>query len=133
MDVELDVKVENKLILEKRGLSVYNHFTGGAHIISHGSSFDLPLRSVDENDYLHIAAFSGPGDLKNDCLINLPSWLDFEFSLEGKVSMSHWDDTISLKIPAGPPTWQLKVTRTGSGAFHRGQVHITVMDGARAS
>jgi hypothetical protein len=120
-----NVTIENKLIPERRDINVYHHSTSSAHIISYNNSFTLPLRSAGDDDYLHISAVRGPGRLKNDCLIDLPSWADFEFSSEGKVTVIHWDDRTLLKIPPGPPSWQLKITRP-AGVTGKQKDKITV-------
>ena len=114
MSIEADIKVENKFITEKRDINIYHHSTGSAHIISQNSSITLPLREVGQDDYLHISVVSGPGDLEYDCWIDLPSRLDFQFSSAGNVTtfaFTHSGDRALLKIPPGPPTWQLKLTR----------------------
>jgi hypothetical protein len=110
---DVSITVENKLINEKRDINVYHHSTRSAHIISYNSSITLPLRTVGEDDYLHISVVSGPGNLWKDCLIGLPSWANFEFATEAKITLTHSNDTkrTLLKIPPGPPTWQLKMTR----------------------
>ncbi|MCP5107906.1 MAG: hypothetical protein GY950_31245 [bacterium] len=110
MPEQIDITVENKLEKEKRGLNVYHHSSRGAHLISYNSSVTLPLRSIEAEDYLHISVVRGPGDLRKNCLIDLPSWADFEFSSEGKVTLNHSGDRTLLKIPPGPATWQLKLT-----------------------
>jgi hypothetical protein len=106
-----DITVENKLVKDKRGINVYHHSTRSAHLISHNSSITLPLGDVGKDDYLHISLVSGPGNLWKDCVINLPSWADFEFSSEGKMTLTHRGYRTILTIPPGPPTWQLKITR----------------------
>lgn len=105
------ITVENKFRKEKRDINVYNQATKGAHIISYNSSVTLPLQSDEEGDYLHISLVSGPGNLWDDCLIDIPLRFDFEFSTEGKVTVKHRGDRLILNIPPGPPTWQLKMTR----------------------
>jgi hypothetical protein len=107
----ITITMENKLKKEKRDLNVYHQSTRSAHIISHNSSITLPLRTVEEGDFLHISVVSGPGHLWQNCLIDLPSWADFEFSSEGKVTLIHSGDRTLLLIPPGPPTWELKMER----------------------
>jgi hypothetical protein len=107
----ITVTVQNKLKKEKRDLNVYHQSTRSAHIISHNSSITLPLRTIGEDDFLHISVVSGPGNLWQNCLIDLPSWANFEFSSEGKVTFTHSSDRTLLKIPPGPPKWELKMTR----------------------
>ena len=106
-----DITVENKLVKDKRGINVYHHSTRSAHLISHNSSITLPLGTVGKDDYLHISLVSGPGNLWKDCVINVPSWADFEFSSDGKITLAHRGERTILTIPPGPPTWQLKITR----------------------
>ena len=100
--------------MEKRDINIYHHSIGSAHIISQNSSITLPLREVGQGDYLHLSVVSGPGDLQYDCWVDLPSRLDFQFSSAGNVTgfaFTHSGDRSLLKIPPGPPTWQLKLTR----------------------
>jgi hypothetical protein len=128
MSGEYDITVENKLIKEKRDINVYHQSTRSAHIISRSSSITLPLKPVKEDDYLHISVVSGPGHLWKDCWIDLPSWMNFEFTLEGKGVINHWGDRTLLKIPPGPPTWQLKMTRPNLDTRMQTLVHITISD-----
>jgi hypothetical protein len=114
MPEEFNIKVENKLIEERRYINVYHQSTRSAHLISYNSSITLPLGTVEENDYLYISAVRSHGNLWKACLINVPSWADFEFSSDGTVALahSHHDDRTILKISPGPPTWQLKMTHS---------------------
>lgn len=116
MTKDIKLTVENKLVMEKRDLNVYHHFSRSAHMISHNSSITLPLRPAFEDDYLHISVVSGPGRLENKSVLNLPSWVDFEFSAVGNVTVIHSGDRTVLKIPPGPPVWQLKMTRSSTAA-----------------
>ncbi len=112
MPKEIIITIENRLILEEREMNIYHHATKGAHMISHDSSIKLPLRLGHENDYLHLSVVSGPGKLKYRSRIELPAWADFEFSSQGNVSVVHSGNRILVKIPPGPPDWQLKVTQS---------------------
>jgi hypothetical protein len=122
-----NITVENKLILEKRAISVYHHASRGAHLISHNGSVMIPLKPDVEEDYLHISVITGPGRLRNDCLLDIPAVLDFEFAGEGKVVVIHKGGRVLVQIPAGPPVWQLKLTRpmeqygggSSTGSSHR--------------
>jgi hypothetical protein len=109
---EINITIENKLVMEKRDMNVYHHFTRSAHMISHDSSITLPLRPGIEDDYLYISIVSGPGRLEGNCIVNLPSWVDFELSSAGDATTAHSGDRTLLKIPPGPPKWQLKLTRS---------------------
>ncbi len=123
MPEAVEFKVENRFTKEKRDINVYRRSTTSAHIISHNSSTTLPLRIVGESDFLDISPVSGPGELRNDSLIDLPSWADFEFSFssEGRVVLLHSGGRTFLRIPSGPPTWLLKITQPAdaSGARER--------------
>ena len=111
---EIEITVINKLTAEKRDLNVYHHFTSSAYMISHNSSIVVPLRTAAEDDYLHISIVSGPGNLEKDCLIDLPSWVDFKFFSQGNLTVTHAGGSTLLEIPSGPPVWQLKITRPTS-------------------
>ncbi len=128
MAKRIKITIENKLVIEKRDMSVYHHSTRSAHIISHDSSITLPLRSVMEDDYLHVSIVSGPGPLEGECMVNLPSWLDFEFSPGADVTVAHSGNRTLLKIPPGPPIWQLKLTRSPSSLFKQSSDHIIIGD-----
>lgn len=106
-----NITVENRLLVEKRAVSVYHHASRGAHLISPNGSVMLPLKPDADEDYLHISVPRGPGGLRNDCMLDIPSGLDFEFAGEGKVVITHKGGRVLVKIPAGPPVWQLKLTR----------------------
>ena len=128
MTGEFDITVENKLIREKRDINVYHQSTRSAHIISRSSSITLPLRTIVEDDYLYISVVRGPGNLWKESVINLPSWADFEFSLEGKVVITHSGNRTLLKVPPGPPTWQLKMTRPNESSIVQKSDHIIIGD-----
>jgi hypothetical protein len=107
----IEITVRNMLIAEKRDINVYNHSTRSAYMISYSNSITIPLGTVEEGDYLHLSVVSGPGSMAKDCWINLPSWCDFTVSGLGNGDLSHSGNRILLKIPPGPPVWQLKITR----------------------
>jgi hypothetical protein len=118
MPEAIEITVKNKLILEKRDLSVYHHASRSAHIISPGSSVSLLLGACEKNDYLHISAIKGPGNLVKNCLANIPARFDFEFKTRVETSsicLNHRhnreDNRTLLTIPPGPPAWELKITR----------------------
>ncbi len=128
MAKEIKITIENKLVLEKRDMNVYHHSTRSAHMISHDSSVTLPLRPVMEDDYLHISIVSGPGRLEGNCVVNLPSWLDFELSAAADATVAHSGDRVLLRIPPGPPTWQIKMTRSFSSLIDGSSDRITIGD-----
>lgn len=121
------ISVDNKLKEEKRDLNVYQHSHKGAHIISYNSSITLPLGTQEEEDYLHISVVSGPGNMWKECMVDVPSWVDFIFSAAGKVTVMHSGGRTKLIIPPGPPTWQLKITRPEGN--HRRQASEKIIIG----
>ncbi|MCK5056625.1 MAG: hypothetical protein KAT34_08220 [Candidatus Aminicenantes bacterium] len=108
---KFEITVQNRLVAEKRDVNVYHHSARSANMISHSSSITLALRTVEEDDYLHLSVVSGPGRLRKACVIDLPSWADFEFSSVENGAIIHSGNRTLLKIPPGPPKWQLKITR----------------------
>lgn len=139
MPDEIEITVKNKLVIEKRDLNVYHYSTQSAHIISHNSAITLPLGTNGENDYLLISVVKGPGYLEKNCLINLPSWADFDFTSKESVtaiSITHSHDPEGartvLKIPPGPPAWELKITRptrlTSNDQFTKKRDYVVIGD-----
>ncbi len=124
----LNVTVENKLVLEQRDLSIYHHGSRSAHILSHNSSVNLRLKTDDEADYIHISVVSGPGNLWNECAINLPAWSNIELNTKSEMTFVHSDGHFLIKLPPGPPTWQLKVSRHEDAPNTRGSSRIVVGD-----
>jgi len=140
MPEEIEISVQNKLITEKRDINVYHHWTQSAHIISHNSSIIIPLGINGDKDYLHISVVKGPGYLEKNCLINLPSWADFDFTSRENVtgisiihSHEQSSDRTILKIPPGPPAWELKVTRpaivSSKGTISKSKDYVVIGDG----
>jgi hypothetical protein len=128
MAKEIKIIIENKLLIEKRDMNVYHHASKSAHMICFESSITLPLKTVIENDYLHISIVSGPGRLEGNCVVNLPSWIDFELSSAGDAAITHSGDRTLLKIPPGPPTWQLKMTRSLDSIIDQLSDRVTIGD-----
>jgi hypothetical protein len=128
MAKEINITIENKLVMEKRDMNVYHHSTRSAHLISHDSSITLPLKPGIEDDYLHISIVSGPGKLEGNCLVNLPSWVDFELTSAGDANVVHLGERILLKIPPGPAIWQLRMTRSLSSLNHQPSDRVTIGD-----
>lgn len=126
MTKEINITIENNLLMEARDITVYNHFSRSAHMISNYSAVALPLKSAVENDYLHISIVCGPGHLTNKIVIDLPSWIDFEFSSNGDVTVTHSGSRILLQIPPGLPKWQLRMTQSVSSfsTIHADRVSI---------
>jgi hypothetical protein len=128
MGKEINVTIENKLVIEKRDMNVYHHATRSAHMISYESSITLPLKSEIEDDYLHISVVSGPGRLEGNCVVNIPSWVDFELSSAGDATVAHLGDRILLKIPPGPAIWQLRMKRSLSSIINQPSDNVTIGD-----
>lgn len=126
---EINITIENKLVMEKRDMNVYHHSSRSAHMISYNNSIILPLRSVIEEDYLHVSIVSGPGHLKGESIVNLPSWIDFEFSSREDLIVTHSGGRTLLKIPPGPPVWQIKMTRSPSSPNDQIEDRVTIADG----
>lgn len=129
MPQAIDIIVKNNLIMEKRGLNVYHHSDKSAHIISPDGSIRVPLTADKGGDYLHISAVRGPGPLLRGCVLDIPSWAEFEFSLEGKVTISHKNERTILRIPPGPPAWQLKIAGQAGTSSRQQPDYISVGDG----
>jgi hypothetical protein len=109
-------------------MNVYHHALKSTHMISHNSSITLPLMPVVANDYIYISLVSGPGHIKNKCLVNLPSWLDFEFlAAAGKVKVTRSRRRTLVKIPPGLPDWEIKLTCPFS-LFNRRRGRVTVSE-----
>jgi hypothetical protein len=125
---EINITIQNKLLTEKRDMNVYHHATRSAHMISCNSSITLPLRTVIEDDYLHVSIVRGPGHLEGFCVVNIPSWVDFEISSAEDVTVAHSGDRTLLKIPPGPPVWQLKMTRSFSSLSDQTSGFVTLGD-----
>ena len=128
MTKAISVTIENKLVMEKRDMNVYHHSTRSAHLISHNNAVTLPLRVSLDDDFLHISVVSGPGHLTNKSILNLPAWADFEFSTQGNIVVSHTGERTLLKIPPGPSTWQLRMTRAIDSLSNQGVDRVTVGD-----
>ena len=126
MAKQINITVENKLVVEERDMNVYHHSTRSAHMISYNGSVTLPFKHTEEDDYLHISIVRGPGQLEGKCVVNLPSWVDFEFSSRGDVTIAHSGERTFLKVPPGPPTWQLKMTRSISFLNEKTSDHVII-------
>jgi hypothetical protein len=107
----IEITVRNNLITERRDLNVYHHSTRSAYMISHGNSITIPMGTVEDGDYLYLSIVSGPGSMEKDCWIEIPTWCDFNVSGLGNGDLTHSGNQTLLKIPPGPPVWQLKITR----------------------
>ena len=113
MTRKVEITVWNKLQKERRDINVYHHSNRSSHIISCNNSLTKSMNLVEERDYLHISVARGPGYLTNYCVLDLPSFLDFKFSLTGEVTLIHSGKRTLLRIPPGPPLWELKMIISG--------------------
>jgi hypothetical protein len=129
----IDITIKNNLTVGERDIHVFHYSTRSAHIISHNSSITIPLRNSIENDYLYISVVKGPGYLWTSCVIGLPTWADFDFSSEGNLIVTHSSASKQtlLKIPPGPPTWELKITNpvglSSIGPLTAGQLESVII------
>lgn len=128
MTKDININVENKFLLGKRDINVYHHSSGKAHMLRYNNYITLPLKLAVEEDYLYISIVMGPGHLENKSVVNLPSWADFEFSSRGNATLIHSGDRILLKIPPGPPVWQLRMTRSLSSSIDQPSDFVTIGD-----
>ena len=110
---QVDITIRNRLTKDRRDVNVYHHISRSSHILSCNSSLTRSIRTVEEDDYLHISVVAGPGHLKDNCVLELPSFLDFRFSLVGELILIHSGERTLLKIPPGPPTWEIKMIIPG--------------------
>jgi hypothetical protein len=110
----IKITIQNKMLLEKRAMSVYHHATRSAHMISHNSSITLPLQTFADDDYMYISIVSGPGNLEHKSIVDLPAWANFELLSEGQLKVLHKDERTLLRIPAGLPEWKLKLYRSAA-------------------
>ena len=116
MSEGIEITVNNKLIAEKRDLNVYHHAGRSANMISFNSSIALSLGTVEEGDYLFISVVRGHGNLEQECVVDLPDWVDFSFSSVGDGVIRHAGKRTLLTVPPGPPIWQVKVTRSSGSS-----------------
>lgn len=110
----IELKIHNKMIAEKRDLNIYHNHDRGAYMISRNNYVKLKLNGIDDNDYLHISIVSGPGAMTKDCWVNLPSWCFCSFSGMCNADICNSGERIMVRIPPGPPVWQLKISNPGS-------------------
>ncbi len=125
---EIQITVENRFMLEKRDLNVYRHAARSAHMISYGNSIPLGLKPVSEGDYLHISIVSGPGDMKSESIVKIPSWLDFEFLKGQDTAITHSSNNVLVRIPPGPAAWELRVTLVEVFFYNHEASRVTIGD-----
>jgi hypothetical protein len=132
MSEVVEITVQNRFASEKRDLNVYHHASRSANLIGCGSTVTLPLRTASEGDYIHISVVQGPGKLQHECVVNLPAWVNFDFSAVGEGFIRHTGKRTLLTIPPGPPDWQLKITRSSDTAAVPQSDYITLGDSPQA-
>ncbi|MCP4150168.1 MAG: hypothetical protein GY757_20645 [bacterium] len=128
MAKEVNITVENKLLTEKRDMTVYHHSSRSSHMIGSDSTLTIPLKSASEEDYLYISIVRGPGRLESQGLITLPAWADFDFTFEGNVTLSRSGDRTQLKIPPGLPIWQLKLSSSSAARIFDTSDRVTISE-----
>lgn len=133
MEEGIKMTVQNQLVAGKRDLNAYHHADRGAYLISHGNTVTVPLGAAKNGDYLHLSIVIGPGDLETDCWINLPSWCDFAVSGLGSGDIVHSGGCTLLRVPPGPPVWQLKITRPAGQTNTPAEDYIAVGDREQGS
>ncbi len=103
------IAVCNRLVRDRRDINVYHHSEGTNNIISSKSRAVYSLGDHDAGDCLKISVPSGPGYLLNPCILEMPPYMNYRFSAEGKFLLLHKGERTLLKIPPGPPLWELKL------------------------
>jgi len=110
MERTIDIHFENKLLMGKRDLNIYHRKNRGTHLISYGSAVNIPLGTVNEEDYINLSVAVGPGYMERESVVELPSWINYEVLSEGRFAASHTGNRTCLKFPAGLPEWTLKLS-----------------------
>jgi hypothetical protein len=128
MTEEIEMEVRNSLFNEKRDLNVYHHSPRGAYMISYGNSIKVPLATKESGDYVHLSVVSGPGSLEKESWLDLPSWCDFSISGLGNGDFSHSGGRTLVRIPPGPPVWQVKITRPPANDHQNTGNYVTIGD-----
>lgn len=110
MSEALYMIVNNMLIGQRRDIHIYHHSTRSSHIVSDNSAVVLELHNGISGDFFYISVVKGPGDLNKPCYIDLPNWMDIQFSSRGDVLVSHPNggDRLKFRIPPGPAGWEIK-------------------------
>jgi len=127
---EVEITVWNRLIKERRDINVYQHSSKSGHIISSNHFHKIGIKAIEEDDYLYISVQRGPGLLENYCVLDLPSFVDFKFSNTGEFVLLHCRERILLRIPPGPPLWEIKMKIPAQLTFltNTNEGHITIGD-----
>lgn len=126
MENTIEIKFDNKLLIEKRDLNIYHRKNKGTHLISYGSSVKIPLQIMSEGDYVNLSVAVGPGYMERQNTVELPYWLNYEVLSEGRIGATHTGGRIRLKFPAGLPEWTLKLSLSKSHNEHsEGRVVIS--------
>jgi hypothetical protein len=121
------ITIQNKLMAEKRDLNIYHHSTRSAYMISRNNSVGIDLDSRENGDYIHISIVSGPGGMEKDCWLNIPAWCFFSFSGMCNGDIFHVNQRFLVRIPPGPPVWQLKISKPA--AAHTGETGDSIFIG----
>lgn len=127
MSKTTDIIIENNLVEEKRGLNVYHRQDRSIHLIGCGNAYTVSLIPLDGNDYIHLSVAVGSGIMEQHNVIDLPSWLNYEFLSEGRFAVRHDSGRTCLNIPAGLPEWKLKLSLPQC-RLHQEQGRVTVSE-----
>lgn len=130
MPGEYRLSIRNKLVKEKREINVYHHSNRSSHIISFNNTLSIQVETdgEEDNDYLHISPVKGPGYFSRNIYIQLPYWVDFKFSAEKEIVFTHISQRLLIRIPPGPPSWELKVIISTGDSIPISGNSITVGD-----
>ena len=109
----IDIIIINRLVKEKRYLTIYHYGSGSSHLISNTKEVAVALNLKSKNDYLTISVVGEPGHIRNGCRVDLPSWLDFDFLAIAAVTVGHRgsEERVFIDVPPGLLNWRLKITR----------------------
>ena len=109
----INIIIINRLVKEKRYLTIYHHGTGSSHLVSDKKEVAVSLNLKTKKDYLTISVTGEPGHMWKGCRVDLPSWLDFDFLTTDSVTLGHRGsgERVVIDVPPGLPNWQLKITR----------------------
>ncbi|MCP4147150.1 MAG: hypothetical protein GY757_05315 [bacterium] len=129
MPENIAITIRNEFVVEKRDLNIFHNSARSAYLLSYSSFVTLSLGTIEDGDYLHLSIVRGPGNLERECVLDMPSWCNFEVSFGGDGSIVHHGKRTWLRIPGGPPVWQLRLTWSpGEFSTQKGD-YISIGDG----
>lgn len=127
----LAIVISNKLEKEKRDLTMYINTVKESHLVSANSSRIWRAKPGAADDFLHIAVAPGPGQLKSTWILDIPSYLNVKFRSSGEFVLFHSEERTELRIPPGPPDWQIRLTVSPRAAMpgQKGNHRVNIQDG----